>query len=45
MSYEQIGSFLGISPQAVHGRLTRGKRKIADYLNRNRFTGGDHETS
>ncbi|MHC4483494.1 MAG: RNA polymerase sigma factor [Planctomycetota bacterium] len=45
MSYEQIGSVLGISAQAVHGRLTRAKRKIADNLKRNGFTGGDYEGS
>ncbi len=43
MSYEQIAKLLGISPQAVHGRLTRAKRKIANYLKRNGFTGEDYE--
>lgn len=44
MPYNQIASVLGVSPQAVHGRLTRAKRKIADYLKRNGFKGGDYET-
>jgi RNA polymerase sigma-70 factor (ECF subfamily) len=43
LAYEQIGSVLGISPQAVHGRLTRAKRKIGDYLKRDGFKGDDHE--
>jgi RNA polymerase sigma-70 factor (ECF subfamily) len=43
LAYEQIGSVLGISPQAVHGRLTRAKRKIASYLKRDGFKGGDYE--
>lgn len=45
LPYDKIASMLGISPQAVHGRLTRAKRKIAKYLKRNGFTGGDYETS
>ena len=45
MPYEQIASVLGISPQAVHGRLTRAKRKIAKYLKHNGFTGGNYETA
>jgi len=44
LSYEGISTVLGISPQAVHGRLTRAKRKIAKYLKREDFTGGDCET-
>ena len=44
LSYEGISAVLGISPQAVHGRLTRAKRKIAKYLKREGFTGGDYET-
>lgn len=43
MPYEQIASVLGISKQAVNGRLIRTKRKIAKYLKRNGFTGGDYE--
>ncbi len=41
LSYEQISATLGISQQAVHGRLTRAKRKIAKYLKHNGFTGGE----
>jgi RNA polymerase sigma-70 factor (ECF subfamily) len=34
LSYEQIASVLGISVQAVHGRLIRAKRKVAKQLKR-----------
>lgn len=37
MSYERISAVLGISQQAINGRLRRAKRKIAEYLNRNGF--------
>jgi len=37
MSYEKISAVLGISPQAVNGRLRRAKTKIALYLRRNGF--------
>jgi len=37
MSYEQISAVLGISEQAINGRLRRAKRKIADYLRRDGF--------
>jgi RNA polymerase sigma-70 factor (ECF subfamily) len=37
MSYEQISSILGISEQAINGRLRRAKEKMADYLRRNGF--------
>jgi len=37
MSYEQISAVLGISEQAVSGRLRRAKKKMADYLRRNGF--------
>ncbi len=37
MSYEQISAVLGISEQAINGRLRRAKRKLADYLRRNGF--------
>lgn len=43
LPYEKIASVLGISTQAVHGRLTRAKRKIAKYLKRNGVTGDDYE--
>jgi len=32
LSHEQIAEVLGISPQAVHGRLIRGRRKIEEDL-------------
>ena len=35
LSYEQIADVLGISTQAVHGRLTRAKRKMKKYLKHN----------
>jgi RNA polymerase sigma-70 factor (ECF subfamily) len=44
-SQAQISGVLEISPQAVNGRLVRAKRKIAKYLKRNGFTGGNYETS
>ncbi|NQT02823.1 MAG: sigma-70 family RNA polymerase sigma factor, partial [Planctomycetes bacterium] len=37
MSYEQISTVLGISEQAINGRLRRVKRKLAGYLGRNGF--------
>jgi len=43
-SRAQICQVLGISPQAVNGRLVRAKRKIAKHLKRNGFTGDDYET-
>lgn len=44
-SQAQISQVLGISPQAVNGRLVRAKRKIAKYLKRNGLTGDDHAKS
>jgi len=41
-SRAQICQVLGISPQAVNGRLVRAKRKIAKYLKRNDFTGDEN---
>ena len=38
LSYEQISSVLGISKASINGRLTRAKRKMADYLKRNGFS-------
>jgi RNA polymerase sigma-70 factor (ECF subfamily) len=35
LSYERMASILGISPAAVNGKLTRAKRKMAEYLRRN----------
>ena len=37
MSYEQISAVLGISEQAINGRLRRTKKKLAGYLRRNGF--------
>jgi len=37
LSYEQISSVLGISKATINGRLTRAKRKMADYLRKNGF--------
>ncbi len=37
MSYEKISAVLGISEQAINGRLRRAKKKIALYLRRNGF--------
>jgi RNA polymerase sigma-70 factor (ECF subfamily) len=45
LPYERIASVLDISVQAVNGRLTRAKRKIAKYLKRNGLTGDDYGTS
>ena len=44
-SQARISEILGLSPQAVNGRLVRAKRKIAVYLKRNGFAGDDHGTS
>jgi RNA polymerase sigma-70 factor (ECF subfamily) len=37
MSYEQISAVLGISEQAINGRLRRAKKKMAEYLRRKGF--------
>ena len=42
-SQAHISEVLGISPQAVNGRLVRAKRKIAKYLKRDGLTGDNHE--
>jgi RNA polymerase sigma-70 factor (ECF subfamily) len=44
-SQARISEVLGISPQAVNGRLVRAKRKIAKYLRRNGFAGVNHDQS
>ena len=44
-SQARISEVLGLSPQAVNGRLVRAKRKIAKYLKRNGMTGDEHGTS
>lgn len=45
LSQARISEVLGLSPQAVNGRLVRAKRKIGKYLKRNGLMGDDHETS
>ena len=37
LSYEEIGSVLGISGPTINGRLKRAKRKIEQYLKHNGF--------
>jgi RNA polymerase sigma-70 factor (ECF subfamily) len=37
LSYDQISAVLGISEQAINGRLRRAKRKLAQYLRRDGF--------
>jgi RNA polymerase sigma-70 factor (ECF subfamily) len=37
LSYEKIGSALGISKATINGRILRAKRKMASYLRRNGF--------
>jgi RNA polymerase sigma-70 factor (ECF subfamily) len=37
MTYEQISAVLGISKQAINGKLRRAKGKMANYLRRNGF--------
>ena len=37
LSYERISQVLGISEQAINGRLRRAKKKIAKYLRREGF--------
>jgi RNA polymerase sigma-70 factor (ECF subfamily) len=39
LSYEQISSVLGISEQAINGRLRRAKKKMAEYLRRQGLKG------
>ena len=45
LPYERIAQVLDISIQAVNGRLIRAKRKIAEHLKRNGFTGCDYENA
>ena len=42
LTHEQVAATLGTSPQAVHGRLLRARRKMAEDLRRNGF--GRRET-
>jgi len=37
LSYDQISAVLGISEQAINGRLRRAKRKLAEHLRRHGF--------
>jgi len=37
LSYEQISAVLGISEEAINGRLRRAKRKMAEYLRHHGF--------
>jgi len=37
MTYEQISAILGISEQAINGRLRRAKKKMANYLRHSGF--------
>ena len=37
MSYEQISAILGVSEQAINGRLRRAKRRLAEHLRREGF--------
>jgi len=39
LSYEQISSVLGISEQAINGRLRRAKKKMAQYIKRHGING------
>lgn len=45
MSHKHIGAVLGVSPQAVHGRLSRARWKLGSRLKRKALVGGDHELS
>ena len=39
LSYEQISAVLGISEQAINGRLRRARKKIANHLKRSGIDG------
>jgi RNA polymerase sigma-70 factor, ECF subfamily len=41
LSYEEISRVLEISPQAIHGRLQRARRKLASELDRDRSQGAN----
>jgi len=45
LSYEKISQTLGISMQAVNGRLLRAKKKIEKQLKKQGITGVNYETS
>ena len=38
MTYDKISTVLGISEQAINGRLRRAKKQIEEHLNRNGFS-------
>ena len=41
MSYEQMSGVLGLSPQAINGRLRRARKKIARTMKANGFGDDD----
>jgi RNA polymerase sigma-70 factor, ECF subfamily len=41
MTYEQISSVLGLSPQAINGRLRRARKRIASTMKANGFGDSD----
>ena len=43
LSYGQISAVLGISEQAINGRLRRAKKKMAEFLRRQGFARCDYE--
>jgi RNA polymerase sigma-70 factor, ECF subfamily len=43
LSYEEISKALGITPQAVHGRLQRVRRTLAQEISKNDESGFTHE--
>ena len=45
LSHSEVAAALGVSPQAVHGRLIRARRKIGEDLERNGFRKGKQWTS
>lgn len=45
LSYEKISQTLGISQQAVNGRLLRAKKKLEKQLKKQGITGVNYETS
>lgn len=41
MTYEQMSSVLGLTPQAINGRLRRARKQIAKSMKAHGF--GDHD--
>lgn len=39
LSYAEISRTLGVTPASIHGRLQRARRKLADLLKRDHFSG------